>query len=515
MAYEVTEDELEDLFGSDSNNLKSDALKALKKSSVKSVEVIPDTKVEEKNVEKKKKKHQVGISPRTDVGDENDYSYRDGGDEISVEASEDEIVSVSDKDIDAILGVQNYHFKKDDPINDEKDHIDSFMDDEIEVEEKKSVKKSNNESGESNRMIWDPDEDDDENEEMCDEADAIDDEADAIDDGENEEIVENVKSLAEDDFEFDNGDVEDFQDNNAFVSASIDHNSSESEALVDEEVSTSDLEKEQTLSQQPSSADLSEDNIKDQLDVSNLKEVDKLTDEKNTEEDFVSYDNELSFLDRMRQKVIDSGVCKRASYLDDADLLDFYIEKYETVKFVKVYSPDFDMDKMRDELNNMIVPMFENKIVSLDAINDKLQKVQAYRNRVVEIRLVFLKNYTFRKKALKRLEDNLMKCSKEKSVDKRAGEISVHLGDLEREFDVIDDFYKSVEMVFDNLNHTQDVISRMITCIQERNKRVERGEEPYETPVSETEEFMPRVSNGEKKKSKSPGSLDWEDIDKE
>jgi hypothetical protein len=54
----------------------------------------------------------------------------------------------------------------------------------------------------------------------------------------------------------------------------------------------------------------------------------------------------------------------------------------------------------------------------------------------------------------------------------------------------------------------------MITCIQERNKRIERGEEAYEQPVSETEGYLPRQPSGSKtqKKVSGPKSLDWEDI---
>jgi hypothetical protein len=530
--HDVSDEELDDLFGAESNDLKNEAIKALKKSSTTKATTAPkkatkpktEVKVEEVKAEEevvvKKKKHQVGISHRTDLGDDRDYSYRDDVKEEVPEMKQE--VVVDDDDIDAILGIEKASFKED--SSDEKDEIDTFMTTDIQAEDEKFDKEDEVEyDDDTNKKSWDPDEDDEDHVSNKDDMpiaststeDEEEDEADAMDNESSSKIVK------EDDFDFEDGDIElpeGFEDEEETVA----EEEKATTEIVEEEITVDeDIHEEITISSEEVSkvSEIVGDSKVDENVVESAIIPSEELDEKTVVETVVdlepapnlSYD-EMSFLDKMRKLISEAGICKRASYLQDSDLLDFYIEKYETVKYCEAYAPDFDMDVLRAELEAMIVPIFEDKILSLDQINFKLQQVQSYRNRVVEIRLAFLKNYTFRKRALKRLQDNLMKCSKEKSIDKRSGEIAIHLGDLERDFDMVDDFYKCVEMVFDNLNHTQDVISRMITCIQERNKRIDRGEQPYEQPISDTEAHMPRKHIG--KKASSPKTADWDDIDK-
>jgi hypothetical protein len=382
--YDVTEEELDDLFSSSSNDLKSEAIKALKNSSKSvpmgdvSVAVAeksePKTKVQEEVKVPKKKKHQVGISHRTDLGDDRDYSYRDGGGEEDLPEKKQEVVEVEDDDLDAILGVDSGSFMTDDSEEKSEDHIDSFMNDVIEVEESFDEEDEKEYEDDTNKKSWDPEEDDEGYVGEDDEAEAMD-----------------KEPVGEDDFDFDDGDVDlpDDFDN-------------------DDKNETEDIEDEQVKETEEKHESCEEDEVEEEVEADEVAEaLTKVSSEAKSlntevENDFIEegssglrYD-EMSFLDKMRLKITESGLCKRASYLEDSDLFDFYIEKFETVKYCKVHAPDFDMEALRKELEQMIVPIFDNKIISLDEINMKLQKVQAFRNRAVEIKLVFLKNYTSR-----------------------------------------------------------------------------------------------------------------------
>ncbi|MHA2255680.1 MAG: hypothetical protein ACXAAM_06395 [Candidatus Heimdallarchaeaceae archaeon] len=510
MEYSVSEEELDNLFNSPSNDLKDEAIKALKKTSTTTLSDLenerskPKVKVETPKVEEPpvKKKYQIGVSPRTDLGDSDDFDYRDGGTKETEKETEKEVVKVEVDDIDAILGINTNEFKKSDDDDDApQDHMDSFMENSIEVEEDVSKEDEVEYEDDTDRVSWDPDEGCKSKEESS-EADASDekDEADGVDD-----------------FDFPDGQIDFPEDAAEEVTKEEKVVTKVEEVPVEAVTKEEEYEVEVEVVERLKAEGIVGEDTEEESSSEDEEPSEETDGEESAEEAKermrLAYDR-MPFLEKMRMKIEKSGICKRSSYLDDPELFDFYIEKYETIKYCRVHAPDFDMDILRKEMEEMIVPIFSDKIISLDEINMKLQSVQAFRNRVVEIRLAFLKNYTFRKRALKRLQDNLMKCSKEKSVDKRSGEIAVHLGDLERDFDMVDDFYKCVEIVFDNLNHTQDVISRMITCIQERNKRVERGEEAYEHPVSDTEEFMPKKTPKDisPKESKGPKTMNWDDI---
>ena len=72
-----------------------------------------------------------------------------------------------------------------------------------------------------------------------------------------------------------------------------------------------------------------------------------------------------------------------------------------------------------------------------------------------------------------------MKESPERSSDKRAGEIQIHMAEMEYELALADTFLKDVEQIMDNITSAHEALSRQITVLQERNKEIQRGQDPY------------------------------------
>lgn len=199
-------------------------------------------------------------------------------------------------------------------------------------------------------------------------------------------------------------------------------------------------------------------------------------------------------------------VCRHEEYLEDPKYLLFYREKLRAVNFLERSVPTINFKKLEKELQMMYVKVDEDKILSLDEFNQKIQQIQALRNRLTKIRSLSIRDYVLRKRVVKLLEDCLNRQSTEKSNDRRVGEIQIHMSDMEYHLAMSEAFYRDVEQIADNIACAHEALSRQITCIQERNKEISRGGEPY--VESRSEDRWDIVTHKEKKH----GYKKWNEI---
>lgn len=172
-------------------------------------------------------------------------------------------------------------------------------------------------------------------------------------------------------------------------------------------------------------------------------------------------------------------VCIDTKYLSDPRYCEFYKQKLRAYKFLKDNVPEINYNKLREQIKDFYVSVHIDGIISLDQFNEKIQQVQAIRNRLTQVRSLCIQNYVPKKRIVKMLEDCLMKESSERSTDKRAGEIQIHLSDMEYDMALIETFMKDVEQIMENITCAHESLSRQITVLQERNKEIQRGQEPY------------------------------------
>jgi len=172
-------------------------------------------------------------------------------------------------------------------------------------------------------------------------------------------------------------------------------------------------------------------------------------------------------------------VCSDKKYLHDPRYLEFYKQKYVAHKFLEDNVPKIDYKSLRKQIIEFHVSVDSEGILSLDEFNEKIQKVQSIRNRLARIRSICIQNYVPTKRVVKLLEDCLMKESPEKTNDKRAGDIQIHLSDMEYDLALSEAFMKDVDQIMENITSAHEALSRQITVLQERNKEIQRGQEPY------------------------------------
>ena len=166
-------------------------------------------------------------------------------------------------------------------------------------------------------------------------------------------------------------------------------------------------------------------------------------------------------------------------YINDPLYGEFYRQKLIASNFLSKNVPKIDYKKLREEMLEFHVAVKMEGIISLDQFNEKIQEIQSVRNRITRIKSLCIQNYVPRKRVVKLLEDCLMKESKEKSTDKRAGDIQIHMADMEYELALSEAFLKDVDQIMENITTAHEALSRQITVIQERNREIQRGQEPY------------------------------------
>lgn len=120
--------------------------------------------------------------------------------------------------------------------------------------------------------------------------------------------------------------------------------------------------------------------------------------------------------------------------------------------------PVLDRNKLREEMQNMIVNIPENP-TTYD-INQGLALSQAYRDRLTEIYVDIMKEVKIRKRCLEMLFDANNLISKASSADKRKGEATLKYPMQILQYESADAFLKEVEQILNNMKATFDTFSR-------------------------------------------------------
>ena len=85
------------------------------------------------------------------------------------------------------------------------------------------------------------------------------------------------------------------------------------------------------------------------------------------------------------------------------------------------------------------------------------------------------------------------------------------MAEMEYDLSLSEALLKDVEQIMDNVNSAHEALSRQITVIQERNKEIQRGQEPYiDSSAAHHDSILSDKS--EKEEKKSYGYKDWEEI---
>lgn len=126
--------------------------------------------------------------------------------------------------------------------------------------------------------------------------------------------------------------------------------------------------------------------------------------------------------------------------------------------------PRINRDKLRKEMVNMDVPVFETP-TTFD-INNGLAKAQGYKDRLVEIYMIAQRDYKLRKRCVEMLFDAYNVISKASSFDKRKGEATMKYPTLLLQLEASETFLEEVEQFMANLKTAGDSISRQGSLIQ-------------------------------------------------
>ena len=135
--------------------------------------------------------------------------------------------------------------------------------------------------------------------------------------------------------------------------------------------------------------------------------------------------------------------------------------------------PFLDYDDLYAELAELSVKSCPTP--TLQVLNSEIQKVQSAKDRLSEIFVNVLRNFTFKKRAVDILRDAWSKFSEEKSADKRKGSACFVLSDFEMDYAATEALMKSCNHIIKNLDSLHDSLSRRITIIQLQLKMHDMG----------------------------------------
>lgn len=126
--------------------------------------------------------------------------------------------------------------------------------------------------------------------------------------------------------------------------------------------------------------------------------------------------------------------------------------------------PVLDYKSIYKELASLTVN--SNSTPTFQTLNQELQKVQAAKERVCEIALDVIKNYSIKKRAVDILQDSWGNFSQEKSADKRKGDAIYRLSDFSMDFAHVEAALKVVSHVTKNLEGLQENLSKRLSSMQ-------------------------------------------------
>lgn len=172
--------------------------------------------------------------------------------------------------------------------------------------------------------------------------------------------------------------------------------------------------------------------------------------------------------------------------------------------------PKLDRIKVRNEMQNMIVPTFETP-TTFD-INKGLSVAQAYKDRLTEIYNLAMREYKLRKRCMEMLFDAVNLVSKASSADKRKGEATMKYPIFVLQLEGCETFVKEIEQILNNIKSASESISRQGSMIQtqvqlgEYRKRIPGGVGSPDGPNQSEAEEMDYHSGAKKL------NMSWDEI---
>lgn len=174
--------------------------------------------------------------------------------------------------------------------------------------------------------------------------------------------------------------------------------------------------------------------------------------------------------------------------------------------------PKINRNKLRQEMDNMHVPIFETP-TTFD-INNGLAKSQGYKDRLVEIYMIAQRDYKLRKRCVEMLFDAYNIVSKASSADKRKGEATMKYPTLLLCLQASETFMEEVQQYMNNLKSAGESISRQGSILQNQISLGEyRKRGPNfnnDVPTNKTSEAEDWDYHTDSKKLKT--NLDWDEI---
>lgn len=220
-------------------------------------------------------------------------------------------------------------------------------------------------------------------------------------------------------------------------------------------------------------------------------------------------ENEKDFLNEPENAFEEVLIDVSSKYTGPCNLQD--IE--DMVKDMLSTLPRINRDKLRKEMNNMDVPIFQTP-TTFD-INAGLAKAQGYKDRLVEIYMIAQRDYKLRKRCVEMLFDAYNVVSKASSFDKRKGEATMKYPTLLLALEASGTFVEEVEQYLANLKSAADSISRQGSLIQTQVSLGEyrkRGTSGFnnESPINKSSDAEDWDYHTDSKKLKT--NLDWDEI---
>jgi hypothetical protein len=149
---------------------------------------------------------------------------------------------------------------------------------------------------------------------------------------------------------------------------------------------------------------------------------------------------------------------------------------------------EIDYEGLRAELKGLSVRL--ESVFSPQELANDLAKIQAYKDRAIEIVNILSESHLTHKRVVEILTAGWAKYSQEKSAERREGEAQLKLSSYIMSATKAEIAYKCAVGIMQNLESQQETVSRQISCVQAAAKILDRryaydGDRPLDRGVSD------------------------------
>lgn len=141
-----------------------------------------------------------------------------------------------------------------------------------------------------------------------------------------------------------------------------------------------------------------------------------------------------------------------------------YMEMVERLQVAYQSLPSLNYSDIYEELAELNIK--SQPALTLQIINDELQKIQGSKDRLSEIFLSIHQCFSLKKRAVDILLDSWAKYASEKSADKRKGDATFRLSNFIVDLAITEALLKACNHVLKNLDSAHERLSRTITIWQ-------------------------------------------------